>query len=132
MADNEVQSLTILTDDEASVVETLAELELGPVESGPASERRGIELLGPVVQFVLPSIASLAVAARTVIALARKFRSGTIIDAADGGELVVRRDKDLPRGMVVVRRDGETVDVLDVAEDGALERLTDLLKKSSS
>lgn len=132
MPDDAVPPFTILTDDEAAVTETLADLGLAPVTPTPATERRGIELLGPIVQFVLPSIASFAVAARTVISLARKFRSGTIIDTDEHGGLVVRRDKDLPRGMVVVRRDGETIAVLDVAEDGTLERLTDLLKKGSS
>lgn len=128
----ELPPLTILTDDAAAVVDTLAELALAPVTPTPATERRGIELLGPIVQFVLPSIASFALAARTVVSLARKFRSGTIIDTDEDGGLVVRRDRDLPRGMVVVRRGGETIDVLDVAEDGTLERLTDLLKKGSS
>ena len=77
------------------------------------------------------SITSFALAARTVISLARKFRSGTIIDTDKNGALTVRRDNDLPRGMVVVRKDGQTIDVLDVAEDGTLQRLTELLKKKA-
>ena len=54
-----------------------------------------------------------------------------VIDTDSNGGLVILRDTELPRGMVIVRRDGETVEVLDVAEDGTFERLTDLLKKSS-
>lgn len=55
--------------------------------------------------------------------------SETVIDTDENGGLVVLRDTELPRGMVIVRRGGETVEVLDVGDDGTLERLTDLLKK---
>ena len=131
MTDATATPLTILTDDETAVTETLTELGLAPLTPTAAQERRGIELLGPLVQFVLPSITSFALAARTVISLARKFRSGTIIDTDKNGALTVSRDNDLPRGMVVVRKDGQTIDVLDVAEDGTLQRLTELLKKKA-
>lgn len=131
MTTDAVPTLTIVTDDETMTSETLTELGHSLASELVAADRRGVDWLGPIVQFVLPSIASFSVAARTVIALARKFRSGTVIDTDSNGGLVILRDTELPRGMVIVRRDGETVEVLDVAEDGTFERLTDLLKKSS-
>ncbi len=127
-----VPSITIITDENELTNATLLELGLASIPEPAAADRRSLDLLGPIVQFVLPSIASFTVAARTVIALARKFRSGTVIDTDENGGLVVLRDTELPRGMVIVRRGGETVEVLDVGDDGTLERLTDLLKKPAS
>ena len=46
---------------------------------------------------------------------------GRIIELVDG-RIVARRDAGVPRGLVILKRDGETVEVVDLAKSGDLDR----------
>ena len=127
-ADSE-KIVRIITDEPDVVAATLAELGHPARQPVPIEDRRSIESLGPLVEYVLPALVSIALASRITANLARRFRTGVVIDTDEDGEIVIRRADELPRGMVVVRKDGESIDVLDVTDDGALESLIDLLKR---
>ncbi len=126
-------TVTIATEtDDPTLTEALDDLELTANIDMLPDTRRGGELLGPVLQYVLPGVASLSVTFKLIQALARGWRTGSIVELSDDGKVSVRKDETLPRGMVVVKRNKDTIEVLDTNQDGSIEKLADLLRKPPS
>jgi hypothetical protein len=114
-------------DDKVAVETTCRDGGLDVLEQLAVSEKRN-DLIGPVVQYVLPAVASLGLAVRTVVHVVRSLSQGVVIEGGKG-KVTVRKDNALPRGMIVVRRDDETLDVIDVAEsDGPIDKIVNLLQ----
>jgi hypothetical protein len=100
-----------------------------PIPHRHPARQTGGQIMGPVLEYVLPAVASLGVAVRIVLAVVRGLAVGAVIDNT-GDEISVTRNRSLPRGTLVVRHDGQTVEVIDLAgQTNIAERLTGLLDK---
>lgn len=115
--------------DETASVLAAEGLEL-PAPDRHRERRTGGQLIGPVLEYVLPGVASLAVAVRVAISLVRGLAVGVVIDCASDQQIRITRDRSLPRGVLVVRRDSQTLDVVDLADNtGLVDKVTALLQK---
>lgn len=124
--------LTLVVDldpDEATVLEGSLAFEGYEISSQPGTERRSTsDSLGPILRYVLPGIASASLAARTILTLVKATRQGRIV-AIEGDRVTVTRESTLPRGVIVVRHHGTTVDVIDLTDsEEPPKRLTDLIE----
>lgn len=89
----------------------------------------GRRSLGVVWEYVVPSLASMSAAAHLIIYLVRSLGGGRIIERS-GDQIQVRQDADTPRGLVILVRDGKTVDIVDLSKSGALDQALARLTRS--
>jgi hypothetical protein len=115
--------------DQATVTEACKLHGVTPRQARPAPAHRS-DLIGPVVQYVLPGMASLGMGVRVVVHVIRALGVGAVVDDQDG-RITVRKERDLPRGMLVVRRGENTLDVIDLADTGnPVDKIIDVLRRS--
>lgn len=131
MTDERVELLiSVFEDDRAAVDAALAASAVGGALEQTDPGRRS-DVLGPVVQYVLPAVASLGLTARTVIQLVRSLSRGVVIEGRHD-KVEIRTDKALPRGIIVVRDGDKTVEIIDAnTSASSVDKVTDLLRRSS-
>ncbi len=82
--------------------------------------------LGPVVQYVLPGSYAITLLARSALDLVRRSGRGRVLDLS-GENVTITYGQGIPRGVLIVRKDGVTVGVYDLAREA--DSLSDIIDK---